>query len=157
MPINTDQCWSKFWHWSQCRSIPPNSSHWEEFWINSVIIIIILIAIDRHWALIEGVLIIRECQLWLEGIRIEPSYFSTGKNSIYMDSKPWKGGTNGDGPQCLYYFWAVLLCHWKMAPVFLQKKSWNWNIPPFSTAVVFGDYIISLPDPPFLPTTKRGW
>ena len=36
MPI-ADQCQSKFWHWSQCRS---------------------MIGTERHWALIEGVLIV---------------------------------------------------------------------------------------------------
>ncbi len=48
------QCWSKFWHWSQCWSIPINR-HWSALreidrnWSA-------LIGINQHWALIERVL-----------------------------------------------------------------------------------------------------
>ncbi len=61
-PLNAqcDQCRSKFWHWSQCRSVPINSD-WEEFWINARI----LIDMDRHWALIEGVLLLQKLQTTL--------------------------------------------------------------------------------------------
>ncbi len=69
----------KFWHWSQCRSIPINNwsaliridrhwdqwqnfdRHWSIYWHWSELIDIginarILICNDRHWVLIEGVL-----------------------------------------------------------------------------------------------------
>ncbi len=66
---NADKCRSKFWHWSQCRSIPIDSSqligidrHWSAMigierhfgsmpWFWSA-----LVGIDQHWTLIEGVL-----------------------------------------------------------------------------------------------------
>ncbi len=69
---NADQCRPKFWHWSQCWSIPigidrhweeliGNDRHWEALWINAMI----LIAIDRHWAPIEGVLHVIACYPWM--------------------------------------------------------------------------------------------
>ncbi len=75
MPINTDQCRSKFWYWSQCRSIPINADQFRSIpinWLRGHIPVIgierhfgsmpwfwsALIDIDRHWAMIKGVLII---------------------------------------------------------------------------------------------------
>ncbi len=73
-----NQCRSKFWRWSWCQSIPINAHqflsilihrnweeligiyrHWETFRINAMI----LIGIDRHWALIGGVLCLVKCNL----------------------------------------------------------------------------------------------
>ncbi len=36
--INANQCWSKFWHWSQCRSIPINADQCRS-----------MIGIERHF------------------------------------------------------------------------------------------------------------
>ncbi len=43
---NADQCRSKFWHWSRCRSIPTNADrHLKAFRINAMI----LNGVDQHW------------------------------------------------------------------------------------------------------------
>ncbi len=87
---NADKCRSKFWHWSQFRSIPINvllmpwsgiDRNWEELrgidrhWLAMIGIErhfgsmpwfwSALISIDRHWAMIEGVLYMRYSRLTL--------------------------------------------------------------------------------------------
>ncbi len=51
MLINTDQCRSKFWHGSQCWSIPINA---DQFW-SIPLNFSELRGIDRHWSAMIGI------------------------------------------------------------------------------------------------------
>ena len=60
MLINTDQCQSKFWHWSQCRSIPINAD--PAFTLELALVICgpsenkgALIGIERNWSALIGI------------------------------------------------------------------------------------------------------
>ncbi len=60
MPINTDQCQSKFWHWSQCWSIPINAD--PAFTLELALVICgpsenkgALIGIERNWSALIGI------------------------------------------------------------------------------------------------------
>ncbi len=90
MPINTNQCWSKLWNFSQYWSIQFNADQFLSMLINeernwSALIAIernfrsitALISIDRHWALIEGVLYL---DLNNNSLRID-----TGQNVLWLD------------------------------------------------------------------------
>ncbi len=67
MPINVDQCRSKFWHWSLCRSIPINADQCWSIPINSSQCRSMPInadqcqikqnwsGIDRHWSALRGI------------------------------------------------------------------------------------------------------
>ncbi len=110
MPINADKCRSKFWPWSQClsilinadqcRSIPTNSSQCRSalrdierhfgsmpcFWSA-------LIGIDRHWALIGGVLWWMLFYHWF--IKMDPaamgecSYLGITRTSASLKQGQW--------------------------------------------------------------------
>ncbi len=63
MPINTDRCQSKFWHGSQCRSIPINASQsgikmgfvWKVWKTCLIWHWSALIGIERNWSALRGI------------------------------------------------------------------------------------------------------
>ncbi len=117
---NADQCPSKFWHWSQCRSIPINGNqfwsiplnftdtdalirHWEE-----------LIGNDQHWELFR---INAQCRSkswhWSE----MPLNADHCRSMVinWNRSTSW---TLGSMPE---FWWALIsIGHW-------SRESWSWR------------------------------